>query len=92
MINLYYWKKVGLDIPYFWKNIFSLARGLVIPLITMTLITLFIQPSTLIDLLIYGVVIVVVYGVSMLKWGMNRTEKEFVFNIIEKVVTKVRKK
>ena len=92
VINLYYWKKVGLDIPYFWKNIFSLARGLVIPLITMTLITLFIQPSTLIDLLIYGVVIVVVYGVSMLKWGMNRTEKEFVFNIIEKVVTKVRKK
>lgn len=92
IINLYYWKKVKLDIPYFWRNIFSLARGLVLPIIAMTLITLFAKPSTLIDLLVYGVVIVIVYGVSMLKWGMNRTEKEFVFNLIEKIAAKVGRK
>lgn len=91
VINWYYYKKVGLDIPYFWKNILHLTRGLVLPIIAMFVIVIFAKPSTLIDLLIYGVVIVLVYGVSMLKWGMNRTEKMFVFNVIDKIVAKIRR-
>lgn len=91
IINWYYWKKAGLDIPYFWKNILRLARGLVIPVLVSAVIVIFAQPSTLIDLLLYGVIIVIVYGVCMLKWGMNRTEKEFVFNLIDKIVMKIRR-
>ncbi len=91
VINWYYWKKVGLDIPLFWKNIIRLSRGLVLPVLAMMLILIFANPSTIVDLLIYGVVIVVVYAISMLKWGMNRTEKEFVFNVIDKVVAKLKR-
>ena len=91
IINWYYWKKAGLDIPYFWKNMISLSKGLILPGIAMLIIVIFIKPSTILDLLIYGVVIVLFYGVGMLKWGMNRTEKMFVFNMIDKVVAKVKR-
>jgi len=92
VMNWYYYKKVGLDIPYFWKNIARLARGLVLPIMAMVIIVLFIQPSTLVDLLVYGVIIVIVYAVSMLKWGMNKQEKLFVFDTIDKVIAKIRRK
>lgn len=91
VINYYYWKKVGLDIPLFWKNILGLSKGLTLPVVVMILIVLIARPSTLIDLLIYGVIIVIVYAISMLKWGMNRAEKEFVFNVIERLIAKVRR-
>lgn len=85
VINIYYYKKVGLDIPYFWRSIFKLSRGLVLPIIVMFVMAFVIRPKTLGMMVVCGLVIVIVYGVSMLKWGMNRREKQMVFHFIDRL-------
>lgn len=91
VINIYYYKKVGIDIPYFWHSIFKLSRGLVLPLLAMLVIVFVIKPQTLMMMVVCGALIVLVYGVSMLKWGMNRKEKQMVFHMIDRVTSRVRK-
>lgn len=86
VINWYYATRSGLNLRYFWRNIIHLARGLVVPIGVMLFIVLVVQPSNLLSMLIWGVVVVIIYGISMIKWGMNRQEKAFVFKVLSKVI------
>lgn len=86
VINWYYAKHVGLNIRYFWHNIIGLSRGLIFPILMMLAIVIGVRPDSLSAMLLWGVVIVLTYAVSMLKWGMNASEKAFVFKIVNKIV------
>jgi len=85
VINWYYAKHVGLNIRLFWYNMIKLSRGLIFPIIMMFVIVLGIRPDSIFSMIIWGIVIVITYAVSMLKWGMNKTEKKFVFRMIRKL-------
>lgn len=86
VINWYYATRSGLNLRYFWKNIFHLSKGLVLPLIMMVVVLFGMRPDNFAKMIIGGIIIVITYAIGMLKWGMNRTEKEFVFKMIAKVV------
>lgn len=86
ILNWYYWKKLELDIPLFWKNISIIFC----PPLIMCILTLFI--SKLINIydfnkMILGIFIfTVVFIVINLKYVMNDYEKNLIFKPIKKFV------
>ena len=85
LMNIYYQKRIHLDMRYFWRQILSMCRGLVVPLIAGTLIYLYCDTSTWTRMLGYGVLYVVLFGASMWLFGMNDYER----NLILRPVTRI---
>jgi len=89
IMNIYYHKKCNIDILTFWKNILSVSKGLIIPVLAGLLMTRCVDTSTIPMFL--GVVLLycVIYGASMWILGMNAYEKALVLMPLKKVVKKV---
>ena len=83
-MNWYYSKKIGINIPYFWKQIFSLCPALIIPIFVGLVFNYFVNCSSIWILLIMILTYTIVYCFSMWKLGMNSYEKEFVIRFINK--------
>lgn len=75
IMNIYYYKKCNIDIPYFWKEIGKASRGLIIPIIVGTLILVFVPMKNLLILAVSILVYSVIYCLSVYFFGMNRYEK-----------------
>ena len=88
IMNWYYWKKIGLQIPRFWKSILNIC---IIPII-MCVVTLFI--STLIDFynpmfLISGIAIyTVIFVLGEWIFAMNDYEKDIFRSPVKKLIRK----
>ena len=85
IMNWYYYKKIGLDIPFFWKNIFKAIRGMIIPCMFGILIT---EKTLQCDLLFYIVLIlifVLVYVSSVYIISMNDFEKGLIKSFFNKL-------
>ncbi len=90
-INIYYQKKIKLDIIYFWKNIFKLIPSVIPPVICGILITRFAKIESLLSLVVFILIYAVIFAISVYFLGMNRDEKNMVkpfFNIILKKLKK----
>lgn len=88
ILNIYYWKKIKLDIPRFWKSIYKIF---LIPTI-MCIITIFISKFMDFENILNFIVGVLVYTTLfiMLNWlfVMNKTEKNIILLIIHKIKRK----
>ena len=92
IMNWYYWKKIELDIPRFWKSVLPLFIG---PLI-MCIITLFISKFVdfynvkilLIGIISYAVIYVLYNWIVI----MNQYEKDIFVVPVKKILNKFRKK
>jgi O-antigen/teichoic acid export membrane protein len=87
-MNWYYHKKVGLDMNYFWSQIFRFTKSLLLPIATGVLMYLFVDLYHIIPFLIFGIIYVIIFCVSMWFLGMNQYEK----NLIGKPMMKILKK
>ena len=85
-MNWYYHKKIGLDIPYFWRQILSMTKGLVIPMIAGLCIMRFADITTWSRILFYGVLYVVIYCASMWLLGMNDYERNLLLKPVAKLL------
>lgn len=85
IMNWYYHYKVGIDIKYFWKNIFSFIPSLVVPILTGILINRFIDLYTPFNFICFAGVYVAAYCISIWFFGMNQYEK----NLFKKPVLKI---
>ena len=86
-INIYYQKKIKLDIIYFWKSIFKLVPSLIPPVICGILITRFFKIDSLISLVVFILIYAVIFALSVYFIGMNKDEKDMIkpfFNMILK--------
>lgn len=83
-MNWYYQQGIGLDIKHFWKNIASLSKGLVIPVVAGFLIYRFIPMNSLMSILVLACVYTVIYGASMWLLGMNDYEKNLFRGVVRK--------
>lgn len=92
VMNWYYWKKIELDIPRFWKSVLPLFIG---PLI-MCIVTLFISKFVdfynvkilLIGIISYAVIYVLYNWIVI----MNQYEKDIFVVPVKKILNKFRKK
>lgn len=78
LMNLYNHFKIGLNMNYFWKEIASFIPAFVIPSLYGIGINYFIDLYSIWNLLVYGSIYVILFVVSMWKFGMNTYEKELV--------------
>lgn len=84
-MNWYYQKRIGLDMVYFWKQIFGFCPALVAPFISGIIIVKNINISNLLTLVSWAAVYTVVYVVSMYFLGMNAEEKRLIIGPIQKI-------
>lgn len=87
IMNIYYQKKMGINILLFWKNIFKMTIPIVIVFILGFLMNNFIVEYSLKNFIFKGSMYTIFYLIFMYFMGMNLEEK----NEIEKIVKILRK-
>lgn len=86
IMNFYYHFKVGLDMKFFWKQIFSFVPALIAPVIIGGLIYYFFNLYKLFNFLGFGIVYVTVFSTSMWFIGMNQYEKDLIRKPIKRLL------
>lgn len=90
VMNIYYQKGIGMGMVFFWKNIFSLTKGMIIP----GILGFFIIKAVVFDNIFSYIVAILIYTlfycVSMWMLGMNSDEKNMVLQPINRIKWKLR--
>ena len=84
IINIYYQKRVGINVIKFWKEIIKMSIPFVIPIIIILVIMKFITLHGYINLIVFGGIYTVIYSMICYFLVMNQYEK----NIVNKVLKK----
>ena len=77
-MNIFYHKKLGLNMISFWKSIFRILPSEIIPVLFGVFILKVIKVDTLSEFLLFGVLYVFVFSVSVWLLGMNDFEKNLI--------------
>ena len=88
IINIYYYRQIGLNIPLFWKNIAGMSLPVVMSLLCGYGINHFIVQNSL--LLLAGKIVLfsIVYIILMWLLGLNRYEKDLFLSPVKKFFIK----
>ena len=86
IINIYYWKKIDIDIPLFWKNILKMSIPVTITMIIGYLLNYFIKDYSIINFILKGSIYTAVYGILMWIMGMNKEEKTEILRLVWRVL------
>ena len=87
-MNWYYHARIGMDMFYFWKEIFEFIPALIAPCVVGFVIMKFVDISSLVKLGLFAIIYTVVYGLSMYFLGMNSEEKQLIMGPIKKMLKK----
>lgn len=92
ILNWYYWKKIGLEIPRFWKEILKLFVIPVIMTIVALIILRFVSLDNWMTLLIGIIIYTVIF--ALLNWVivMNDYEKDIFRGPVKRIINKFRRK
>lgn len=85
IINIYYHKKVGINIIKFWKEILFISIPIVISISIGIIINKFIVSYGVIIFILKGILYVFVYSILVYFIGMNKYEKGIVKSAISKI-------
>ena len=88
LINIYYQKKCNIDVISFWKSILRMFKGLVVPIVFGTLIMMFVEFHSFIQLACWIVLYSVVYCINAWVFSMNKYEKELITTPLKELVLK----
>lgn len=85
IMNLYYWKKINIDIPKFWTNILYMSLPFIISLIFGGTINKLILADSWFVFIIKSIVFSIVYSLLMWFMGMNKYEKNLFIAPFKKI-------
>jgi len=88
IMNIYYHRKVKLNMFYFWKNILSICPALIFPTIYGVYINIKYDIKNIYIFFIQVLAMVIVYSISMWYIGMNDFEKNLIKKPIYKIINK----
>jgi O-antigen/teichoic acid export membrane protein len=88
IMNIYYHKRVGLDMKYFWRAIAGFVPALVPVVITGAVIMLFADMTDLLRMAAWGLAYIGVYCVSMWFLGMNDYEHDLISRPVVRLRTR----
>lgn len=91
IMNWYYYKKIEIDIPLFWRNILKMSPLMVVMGVAAWIILNWIQMDTWLEFFIYAVIYTVVYFVLAYFVMMNEYEKDTFTGPIRKIAAKLHK-
>ena len=92
IMNIYYHKKLGLNMIRFWKSIFKILPAEIIPVLFGVFILKVVKVDTLSEFLVFGVLYVLVFIVSVWLLAMNSFEKKLIKEPIGRVLKKLFRK
>ncbi len=81
-MNIYYHKKLHINVFKYWLNMLSMSKGLIIPIAVGALIMAFVAIDSYFDLILLIGIYSVIYIVSVCFLAMNNFEKDLVFGKI----------
>ena len=90
VMNWYYHKRVGLNMKYFWSQILKFAPAFIAPTIVGVLMVLFIDLYHKVLFLLFGIIYVIVFCISMWFLGMNQYEKDLIGGPIKRILRKIK--
>ena len=85
MMNRYYYKRVGLNIPGFWRHICHLLPAMILPAAAAVLLAVFVHPASYWALIPPGLLFAAVYAASMWLFGMNRYERSLITGPLRRI-------
>ncbi len=91
-MNWYYHKKVGLNIIFFSKQIASILPGLFLPAITGYLIMQYIDLMYIPWFILFSLLFLIIFGLSVWFLGMNRYEKELILKPLKRLTGRLMKR
>lgn len=89
IMNIYYHKKIGLDMVRFWKSMVSFVPAMIAPIVVGVLLMLLVKPTGWLMLAVCICIYAVVYGLSMWLIGMNAYEKGLVMRPLGKILRRL---
>lgn len=89
IMNIYYYKNVNINIPQFWKNIYTMSIPVAISLALTSIISSFIVKTGLLILFIKGLIFTCIFIPTMWFLGMNDYEKQIIIYPLRKISFKV---
>lgn len=92
IMNIFYHKKMGLNIIYFWKQIIKFVPALIVPFISGFMILKYIKYENIFIFVTFIIVYILIYCLSMWFLGMNEYEKQLILSPIMKVIKNNKKK
>lgn len=84
IMNVYYHKKLGINIIKFWKSILSILPALIIPCLFGIFILLYIKYDNLFEFILWIILYALVYFVSVVLLGTNKKEKTYIKSFFRK--------
>lgn len=90
ILNIYYHKKVGINMIEFWKNILRMSIPIVFVVLFGIGLNMLIVSDSILILAIKIVLYTAVYGLLMWFFGMNTYEKDLIRKPVNKILAKVR--
>ena len=87
-MNIFYHKKVGINMIKFWINIFKMFIPMIICIIFAVMIKYFIPINTVLVLLAQIFVYTVLYCALVWKFSMNNYERDLILKPINKIIIK----
>lgn len=85
IINIYYYKKVGINILKFWENILKMSLFFMIPLFLIISFIFFVKLTGIISILIYSGLYIILYSITCYLFVMNDYEKGLVDKVLNKI-------
>lgn len=85
IMNVYYQKRCNINVISFWKSIFSMAKGVIIPIIFAIVITSMVKIESILIFLSLVLIYTFCYIVSMWFLGMNQYEKNLFLDPLRKI-------
>ncbi len=82
IMNIYYHKKVGVDIPYFWKQILKFIPSL-IPSAAAVIIVKSLATDSMVSVAAGAAAFTVIYWVSMYFLGFGNKEKKYILSVMK---------
>ncbi|MEI4828895.1 oligosaccharide flippase family protein [Bacillus sp. FJAT-53711] len=86
IMNLYYWKKINIDIPKFWINIFYMSLPFIISLVFGEILNKLVFANSWFIFIIKTIVFSIAYALLMWFTGMNKYEKDLFIVPFKKVL------
>lgn len=86
LMNWYYHKHIGLDIPRFWKNIVNLIPSMLLPAAAAVLIALFAPVLGYLSIVLWGAIFVVIYGLTLWRYGLNPYEHDLITGLLARIL------
>ena len=91
-MNWYYYRRIGLNIPWFWKKICQLLPSMVVPTIAAVCIALFAHIESYFHIMLWGCVFVAVYALFLWFFGLNKFERDLIAVPVEKILRRLKRR